>query len=81
MNESKTALLNASKSEFSVIIPCLDEADTLGTCLEKLQAVAKNENFELEVIVADNGSTDDSQKIAENLKSEGEPFSWTLTAD
>jgi glycosyltransferase involved in cell wall biosynthesis len=64
MNESKTALLNASKAEFSVVIPCLDEADTLGICLEKLKTVSKNENIELEVIVADNGSKDGSQKIA-----------------
>ena len=48
----------------TVVIPCLNEEDTLGSCLYKLETVAKNENFTIEVIVADNGSQDSSIDIA-----------------
>jgi glycosyltransferase involved in cell wall biosynthesis len=53
--------------EVSVIMPCLNEADTLGTCIEKAQRALRNHNIAGEVIVADNGSTDGSQAIAEGL--------------
>ena len=58
------SLLSAENPDLSVVIPCLNEEDTLGTCLSKLETVAKNENFKLEVIVADNGSQDKSIEIA-----------------
>ena len=57
-------LLSSKNPELTVVIPCLNEEDTLGLCLSKLVRVAKNENFKLEVIVADNGSKDDSIDIA-----------------
>lgn len=57
-------LLSAKNPELTVVIPCLNEEDTLGLCLSKLERVAKNENLKLEVIVADNGSKDDSIDIA-----------------
>lgn len=57
-------LLYSENPELTVVIPCLNEEDTLGLCLSKLDRVAKNENFKLEVIVADNGSKDDSIDIA-----------------
>jgi len=53
--------------EISIVIPCLNEANTIGICVSKAkQALLENE-LSGEVIVADNGSTDGSQKIAENL--------------
>ena len=53
--------------EVSIIMPCLNEAETLATCIRKaLQALAENK-IAGEVIVADNGSTDGSQEIAESL--------------
>ena len=58
------SLLSSENPDLSVVIPCLNEEDTLGTCLSKLETVAKNEKFKLEVIVADNGSQDKSIKIA-----------------
>ena len=58
------SLLSAENPDLSVVIPCLNEEDTLGTCLSKLETVSKNENFQLEVIVADNGSQDKSIEIA-----------------
>ncbi|MBZ0328396.1 MAG: glycosyltransferase family 2 protein [Altibacter sp.] len=55
------------KPELSVVMPCLNEAETLAVCIEKAQAFFKREGVHGEVVIADNGSTDGSQKIAENL--------------
>ena len=53
--------------EVSVVIPCLNEADTLATCIEKASTALRESGISGEVIVADNGSTDGSQSIAERL--------------
>jgi glycosyltransferase involved in cell wall biosynthesis len=53
--------------EVSVIMPCLNEADTLATCIEKAQRALGEHGIAGEVIVADNGSTDGSLEIAERL--------------
>jgi Glycosyl transferase family 2 len=53
--------------ELSVVMPCLNEADTLGTCIAKAQAAMDASAIDGEVIVADNGSTDGSQAIASSL--------------
>jgi glycosyltransferase involved in cell wall biosynthesis len=50
--------------EVSVVIPCLNEADTLATCIEKATRAFRSHNIHGEIIVADNGSTDGSQEIA-----------------
>jgi glycosyltransferase involved in cell wall biosynthesis len=55
----------ASNLELSVVMPCLDEADTLETCIEKALRAMREHGVEGEVIVADNGSRDDSVAIAE----------------
>jgi glycosyltransferase involved in cell wall biosynthesis len=57
----------AAQPELSVVMPCLNEADTLGTCIEKAQRAMAEHRIDGEVIVADNGSTDGSQDIAESL--------------
>ena len=46
-------------------MPCLNEADTLETCIEKAQRAMRDNSIVGEIIVADNGSTDGSQQIAE----------------
>jgi len=51
--------------ELSVVMPCLNEADTLGICLEKALRAMDEAQIVGEVIVADNGSTDASVSIAE----------------
>ena len=51
----------------SVVMPCLNEEETLGTCIQKAQKTMKELDIQGEVVVADNGSTDASVEIAERL--------------
>jgi glycosyltransferase involved in cell wall biosynthesis len=53
--------------EISIVMPCLNEADTLAVCIQKAQAAIEEHRISAEIIVADNGSTDGSQQIAESL--------------
>jgi glycosyltransferase involved in cell wall biosynthesis len=53
--------------ELSVVIPCLNEADSLPTCLEKVQRVFRERGWRAEVLVADNGSSDASREIAARM--------------
>jgi hypothetical protein len=48
-------------------MPCLDEAETLATCIEKIRSFLAESGVEGEIIVADNGSQDGSQQIARDL--------------
>jgi glycosyltransferase involved in cell wall biosynthesis len=50
--------------ELSIVMPCLNEAETLGTCIQKAQAFLHQFRVQGEIIVADNGSTDGSPEIA-----------------
>src|SRR6266498_5009319 len=50
--------------ELSIVMPCLNEAETLGTCIRKARQWLLKNNVAGEIIVADNGSTDGSQTIA-----------------
>jgi glycosyltransferase involved in cell wall biosynthesis len=50
--------------ELSVVMPCLNEAETVGICVEKAVRAMREAGIEGEVIVADNGSSDGSQEIA-----------------
>jgi glycosyltransferase involved in cell wall biosynthesis len=56
-----------SDVELSVVIPCLNEADTIGTCIRKAQTAFAECGVVGEVVVADNGSHDASPRIAEEL--------------
>lgn len=51
----------------SVVMPCLNERETLGTCIQKAQRALDQLGVSGEVIVADNGSTDGSVEIAQSL--------------
>jgi glycosyltransferase involved in cell wall biosynthesis len=53
--------------EVSIVMPCLNEADTLATCIKKAQQALRDANINGEIIIADNGSTDDSPQIARDL--------------
>ena len=57
----------AAGIELSVVMPCLNEADTIGTCISKALAAFERHHIIGEIIVADNGSTDGSQAIAAAL--------------
>jgi glycosyltransferase involved in cell wall biosynthesis len=48
----------------SVVIPCLNEAETIGECVERARAVLDEQRYDGEVIVVDNGSTDGSGDLA-----------------
>jgi glycosyltransferase involved in cell wall biosynthesis len=53
--------------EFSIVMPCLNEAETLAICIQKAQRSLDENNIAGEIIIADNGSTDGSQEIATQL--------------
>ena len=53
-----------SDLELSIVMPCLNEAETLAGCVEEALQALRDANLRGEVIVADNGSTDGSQTIA-----------------
>src|SRR5690554_3865511 len=51
--------------ELTIVMPCLNEAETLADCIQKAQRFLKSNDVTGEIIIADNGSTDGSQQIAE----------------
>lgn len=53
--------------ELTILMPCLDEAETIGVCVWKAKRYLARAGIRGEVLVADNGSTDGSQTIAEGL--------------
>ncbi len=56
---------DSQETELSIVMPCLDEADTLGICIKKAIRTMAELGIRGEVLVADNGSTDGSIAIAE----------------
>lgn len=52
--------------DLSIVMPCLNEAETLASCIAKAQAGLSAANILGEIVVADNGSTDGSMEIARN---------------
>lgn len=53
--------------ELTILMPCLNEAETLEQCIRKAQRSLEDNGIGGEIIVADNGSTDGSQEIARAL--------------
>jgi glycosyltransferase involved in cell wall biosynthesis len=53
--------------EVSIVMPCLNEAETLAKCIRHAQSAIANGGLAAEIIVADNGSTDGSHEIAREL--------------
>lgn len=60
-------MLDTTTPTLSVVLPCLNEADTLEVCIRKAQKGIENSGVSDEIIVADNGSTDASVEIAQRL--------------
>lgn len=59
--------LDSSAVEVSIVMPCLNEADTLASCIRKAAVALEMHDIRGEILVADNGSTDGSQLIATDL--------------
>ena len=57
----------AEDIELTILMPCLNDAETLGTCVQKAQSFLARTGIAGEVLISDNGSTDGSQAIAEAL--------------
>lgn len=57
----------ASDVELTILMPCLNEAETLAACINKARAFIARAGLIGEIVVADNGSTDGSQHIAQAL--------------
>jgi glycosyltransferase involved in cell wall biosynthesis len=53
-------------AELTILMPCLDEAATVGACVAKARGFLERAGIEGEVLVADNGSVDGSQAAAES---------------
>jgi glycosyltransferase involved in cell wall biosynthesis len=51
----------------TILMPCLNEARTLATCITKARVFLSSQGIQGEIVVADNGSTDGSREIAESL--------------
>lgn len=51
--------------ELTIVMPCLNEAETLEVCIKKAKGFLESNGVSGEVLIADNGSTDGSQEIAE----------------
>jgi len=64
--DSREAIASESV-EVSVVMPCLNEAETLAACIAEAQEALENHDISGEIIIADNGSTDGSQEIAERM--------------
>ena len=58
---------DGDRFELSVVMPCLNEAETLPTCIKKAKKAFDQLGIQGEIIIADNGSSDGSPEIAANL--------------
>jgi glycosyltransferase involved in cell wall biosynthesis len=70
MNQSENPMPTSPKSEeldLTILMPCLNEADTLATCIKKGLKSLADLGLRGEVLIADNGSTDGSIEIAKKL--------------
>lgn len=65
--QSSSEIFDAEHPELSIVMPCLNEVLTVGTCIEKAQKCIGEMGIEAEIIIADNGSTDGSVELAESL--------------
>lgn len=57
----------ASAPDLSFVFPCLNEEQTLGTCVRQVRDSLDAAGIRYEIVIADNGSTDRSREIAESL--------------
>ena len=53
--------------DISVVIPCLNESETLRICIDKAKKQIEKLGIKGEIIISDNGSTDGSQNLAKQM--------------
>lgn len=75
--------------ELTILMPCLNESETIGTCINKAQKWLSENHINGEILISDNGSTDGSQETALALgarvinvpqKGYGRALSWGIKA-
>ena len=59
--------MDGGEVELTVVMPCLNEADTIESCIHKAKEGLAAAGVDGEILIADNGSTDGSQKLARDL--------------
>ncbi|PML15651.1 glycosyltransferase family 2 protein [Vibrio breoganii] len=59
--------MGANDIELTVLMPCLDEVETLGICISKAKNYLQQSNISGEILISDNGSTDGSQDLARKM--------------
>ncbi len=59
--------VNSATPEITVVMPCLNEAETLAICIQRAADALRQHRIEGEILIADNGSTDGSIEIATSL--------------
>jgi hypothetical protein len=64
LGDVEKGLAGHGRIELSILMPCLNESETLGICIDKAKAFLWRTGIAGEVVIADNGSTDGSQAIA-----------------
>jgi glycosyltransferase involved in cell wall biosynthesis len=67
VEEAGISPANRDECEVSVVMPCLNEEETIGQCIQKAQQAFREHNLRGEVVVCDNGSQDRSVEIAREL--------------
>jgi hypothetical protein len=66
-DQKDTIPADVDEFELSIVMPCLNEAETLATCIRKAQATMREHHIDGEIIIADNGSSDQSPEIAASM--------------
>jgi len=64
-----------AQPELTILMPCLNEAETIGTCIEKARGFLSRTGINGEILIADNGSVDGSIAIAEKAGARVVPIS------
>ena len=67
VDESEVRFTRPLDIELTILMPCLNEAETIGACIAKAQGFLFRKEVAGEVLIADNGSTDSSPEIARSL--------------
>ncbi len=66
MSNATSDFAGPDTPELSVVLPCLNEENSVGRCIEEILRTFADQKITGEIIVADNGSTDKSPEIARN---------------